>query len=212
MLADEFCLSLDSIKKIVYIKRDDLGLKNANQHLSNTTVNRKNYIFNEQFSLEEYITEVDSAKHYECWFDEETQDGYNYKVDFTYEEFIASPERLRMEAVVIRNSDSAVVGIVTLSPEDYLPDLAIMLYPEYRGLGYSTPVYQLALNYCFDAFDLNEIYAGCYEDNPKSMKMLMNCGFESHSEADSHEIHYNTGLPRVQKDFIKYRYEYNKND
>lgn len=211
-LADEFCLSLDSIKKIVYIKRDNLELKKANQNLSNTTVNRKIFFSNEQFSLGEYITELDSAKHYECWLDEETKDGYNYKVDFTYEEFITAPEHLRVEAIVIRNSDSAVVGVVTLSPEDYLPDLAIMLYPEYRGLGYSTPVYQLALNYCFDAFGLNEIYAGCYEDNPKSLKMLMNCGFEPHSETDSHEIHYITGLPRVQKDFIKYRYEQNKID
>lgn len=211
-LADEFGLSFDSIKKIVYIKRDDSELDNAKQATYNTIVNRIIYISNEQFSLGEYITDLDSAKHYECWLDEETQYGYNYKVDFTYEEFITAPERLRMEAVVIRNSDSAVVGVVTLSPEDYLPDLAIMLYPEYRGLGYSTPVYKLALNYCFDAFDLNEIYAGCYEDNPKSLKMLINCGFESHSEADGHEIHYITGLPRVQKDFKKYRYEHNKND
>jgi len=211
-LADDFCLSLDSIKKIVYIKRDNLELKKANQNLSNTTVNRKIFFSNEQFSLGEYITELDSAKHYECWLDEETQDGYNYKVDFTYEEFVTAPERLRMEAVVIRKSDSAIIGVVTLSPEDFLPDLAIMLYPKYRGLGYSTPVYQMALDYCFEAFDLKEIYAGCYEDNPKSLKMILNCGFEPHPETDSHEIHYITGLPRAQKDFIKYRYEQRKND
>jgi len=211
-LADDFCLSLDSIKKIVYIKRDNLELKKANQNLSNTTVNRKIFFSNEQFSLGEYITELDSAKHYECWLDEETQDGYNYKVDFTYEEFVTAPDRLRMEAVVIRKSDSAIIGVVTLSPEDFLPDLAIMLYPKYRGLGYSTPVYQMALDYCFEAFDLKEIYAGCYEDNPKSLKMILNCGFEPHPETDSHEIHYITGLPRAQKDFIKYRYEQRKND
>lgn len=98
-LADEFCLSLDSIKKIVYIKREGLELDNAKQTPYNTTVNRIIYISNEQFSLGEYITEVDSAKHYECWLDEETQDGYNYNADFSYEEFITAPERLRMEAV-----------------------------------------------------------------------------------------------------------------
>lgn len=206
LLSKEFCLSSDSIKRIIYLKTEDNDMCSFAKGINNAPINRKIYVSNETFSLGEYITELDAVRHYECWLDQETQDGYNYKVDFTYEESITAPEHLRLEAVVIRNSDSAIIGVVTLSPEDFLPDLAIMLYPEYRGFGYSTPVYQMALDYCFEAFDLKEIYAGCYEDNPKSMKMIMNCGFEPHPETDSREVHYITGAPRIQKDFIRYRY------
>lgn len=86
-----------------------------------------------------------------------------------------------------------------------MPDLAIMLYKPYRGNGYSTPVFGLALRYCFAHFGFECIYAGCYESNPKSMKMLANCGFVPHTEGNCNETHFLDGTPIVQYDFVTYR-------
>lgn len=167
--------------------------------------NRKIYISNELFSLAEYITDVDARDNYLCWQDIDTQKGYNYKADFTFEEYLATPKKSRFEAVIIRNSDFAVIGVVSLSPEWCAPDLAIMLYKQYRGLGYSEPVFKLALEYCFDTFALSEIYAGCYESNLKSLKMLKSCGFVPHPEGNCEETHFLDGTTIVQLDFVKYR-------
>jgi len=85
------------------------------------------------------------------------------------------------------------------------PDLAIMLFRPLRGQGYGTVAFALALQYCFDAFGLPEIYAGCYAHNVRSMKMLQKCGFVPHPEGDQEEAHYLDGSPVMQLDFVKYR-------
>lgn len=166
---------------------------------------RKIYISDERFDLAEYICETDAEANYACWQDIDTQRGYNYKTDFTLEEFKSSPNRARFRAVAVRKSDGAVVGTVSLSPEGSLPDLAIMLYKPYRGFGYSTPVFALALQYCFEHFGFEYIYAGCYEGNVKSRKMLANCGFVPHPEGNCNETHFEDGTPIIQYDFVKYR-------
>ena len=159
----------------------------------------------DQLYLAEYIPEQDAEANYKCWLDPETQKGYNYKVDFTLEEFISSPGRSRFKAVIFRKSDDAAIGVVFLSPEGSLPDLAIMLYPGFRGMGYGTAAFRMALEYCFKAFPFHEIYAGCYESNQASMKMLSNCGFVPHPEGNCNETHYLDGTPIIQFDFVKYR-------
>lgn len=166
---------------------------------------RKIYHFGDQLYLAEYVAALDAEANYHCWLDPETQKGYNYKVDFTLEEFIASPGRNRFRAVIMRKSDDTPIGVVSLSPEGCLPDLAIMLYPGFRGMGYGTQAFQLALEYCFNTFDFPAIYAGCYESNQISMKMLSGCGFVPHPEGNCNETHYLDGTPIVQLDFVKYR-------
>ncbi len=168
-------------------------------------MDRNIYISDELFDLAEYIPELDAEANYACWQDIDTQRGYNYKPDFTLEEFMSSPNRARFRAVAVRKSDGAVIGTVSLSPEGSLPDLAIMLYRPYRGFGYSTPVFGLALRYCFGHFDFDCIYAGCYAWNTKSRKMLANCGFAPHPEGNCNETHFEDGTPIVQYDFVTYR-------
>lgn len=168
-------------------------------------MNRKIYISDEQFCLAEYIVSLDAEANYECWQDIDTQKGYNYKPDFTFEEFVNTPKRARFEAVAVRKSDFSVIGVVSLSPEGCLPDLAIMLFKPYRGMGYSTSVFKLALEYCFDTFGFEAIYAGCYGDNEKSLKMLKRCGFVPHPEGNCNENHFLNGTPIVQYDFVKHR-------
>lgn len=168
-------------------------------------MNRKVYIANENLSLAEYCPAMDNEPYFECWQDPATQDGYNYKMRDTLEEFCERPTRSRLLAVIIRNEDSKPLGIVSLSPEDSLPDLAIMLYKPYRGQGYGTNAFSLAAKYCMEAFGFECLYAGCYETNKISRKMLKACGFVPNPDGDSHETHYLTGKPITQHDYVLHR-------
>ena len=168
-------------------------------------MDRKIYIKNTVLSLAEYYSQIDDKSHYECWKDPVTQEGYNYKISDSLDEFCSRPIRSRLLAVIIRNEDNTPLGIVSLSPEGSQPDLAIMLYKPYRGKGYGTNAFALAAKYCLEAFNLNCLYAGCYENNEISRKMLKTCGFVSHPEGDSHETHYLTGEPIIQHDYVLHK-------
>ena len=165
--------------------------------------NRPVYIENDCIALAEYLDAEDDRACYECWQDEETQAGYNYCMTDTFEEFSASPKRSRFRAVIVRKTDGAVVGIVFVSPPHVLPDLAIMIYRPYREQGFGTAAFTLAVNYCFDVMGLSEVYAGCYEGNVRSRKMLAACGFVPHPEGNCEEVHFRTGEPIMQYDYIK---------
>lgn len=167
-------------------------------------MNRKIYTANQDLALAEYCPAVDCSDHYACWQDPDTQNGYNYQMPCSLEEFRNRPIRSRFLAVIIRNEDNASLGIVSLSPEGSPPDLAIMLYRPYRGKGYGPNAFALAAGYCLETFHLECLYAGCYEPNTASQKMLKSCGFVPHPEGDCHETHYLTGEPVVQHDFVLY--------
>ena len=168
-------------------------------------MNRKIYIADDCLALEEYCNELDAKTEYDCWQDPDTQKGYNFQMDMDYEKFKNRPVRSRFHAVIQRKEDGAVIGFISLSPEHRPPDLAIMLLKEYRGHGYGTAAFSLALKYCFDAFALDKIYAGCYEGNTASLKMLQKCGFVPYPEGNEEEEHYLNGLPITQYDYVKMR-------
>ena len=168
-------------------------------------MNRKIYIATQELSLVEYCPHMDDKSHYECWQDPTTQDGYNYKMCDSLEEFCERPTRSRWLAVILRKEDNQPLGIVSLSPEGSPPDLAIMLYKPYRGQGYGTNAFSLASKYCFEAFGFDSLYAGCYETNEISRKMLKACGFVPNPDGDSHETHYITGKPIIQHDYVLYK-------
>lgn len=166
---------------------------------------RKIYISNDQLTLAEFCNPDDAEANYNCWQDHDTQEGYNYKMDITLDTFINRPIRSRFLAVIIRKIDNVIIGMVSMSPQNTPPDLAIMIYKPYRQQGYGTKAFSLALNYCFHTFNLDKIYAGCYETNIASRKMLATCGFVPHPEGNVVEQHFESGEPITQFDFVKYR-------
>jgi len=157
--------------------------------------------------LAEYCNDADAEANYICWQDRATQEGYNFKMDITLEAFKNRPVRSRFQAVIIRKVDDAVIGIISMSPENALPDLAIMIYKPYRQQGYGTKAFALALKYCFNRFNLDRIYAGCYETNVASLRMLTACGFVAHPEGNEVEKHFESGETITQLDFVKFQVE-----
>ncbi len=167
---------------------------------------RKIYISDGYLSLSQYIEESDDIDVYNCWSDPETQKGYNYKFTSTFDEYKNKPNKSRFLATIVRCSDNTKIGSIFLSPENTLPDLAIMLYKPFRGQGYGTVAFTHGIKYCFEVLKMDLIYAGCYESNKASIKMLKNCGFQPHPEGNVPEKHYLTGEAITQFDFIKYNY------
>ena len=163
---------------------------------------RNTYIEDDTISLVEYVAQLDDMDRYRCWQDEGTQRGYNYRMAESFEEFAQGGGKSRFIATIKRKSDGVCVGSIFVSPEDTLPDLAIMIYPQHRGKGYGTSAFSLGANYCFDELGLERIYAGCYPDNAASLAMLSRCGFVPHPEGNSSEKHFLTGEDIVQWDFV----------
>ena len=161
----------------------------------------KIYLTDGTVSLVEFL-ETDLFNSYNCWQDESTQRGYNHKRTETFEEFKNRPKNSRFHAIILLNSTEERIGEICISPEDCLPDLAIMLYPNYRYHGYGTAAFRLGIQYCFEVLKLDKIFAGCYEDNKVSMKMLKKCGFVPHPLGNIAEKHYLTGEPITQYDFV----------
>ena len=168
---------------------------------------KKVYISDDTVRLTEYIDAEDDAGLFACWQDEDVRRGYNGIYNTDWEKFTKRPtdDRSRWTATIERNIDGAKVGFIFLSPEDSPPDLAIIVKKEYRGKGYGTRAFSMGLEYCFNSFGFDSIYAGCYPENKPSMAMLRKCGFKPHPEGNIPEKHYITGEDITQFDFVKYR-------
>lgn len=164
----------------------------------------KIYITDGYISLAEYDKSIDDTDCFNCWRDADTQKGYNSKCSQTFEEYRNRPIRSRFIATIIRCSDNARIGSIFVSPADMPPDLAFMIYAPYRNQGYGKAAFALGVKYCFDVLKLDRIYAGCYEDNLASMKILNACGFVPHPEGNQSEKHYLTGEHIIQYDFVLY--------
>jgi RimJ/RimL family protein N-acetyltransferase len=165
---------------------------------------RNEYISDGVIGLYEYIDALDDGDCYACWQDEETQRGYNHKSTETFEEFSSEAIKTRFIATIVRLSDGVAIGSVFVSSEGTPPDLAIMMYAPYRGLGYGTRAFSLGVRYCFETLKLDRIFAGCYPHNEVCLEMLRKCGFQPHPEGNVAEKHYLTGEDITQMDFVKH--------
>jgi len=168
---------------------------------------RKIYIKNDIISLAECLPE-DYEDLYNGWFDEEVQRGYNFKFEKTYDEYVKQNiEReefhVTSNCAIILNENNKLIGSVGVSMyPDEPDDLSIRIFKPYRNQGFGTMAFALGAKYCFYVLGLEKIYAGCYPDNIRSMKMIEKCGFVPHPEGNIEEKHYITGEPVTQFDFV----------
>lgn len=163
---------------------------------------RKTYISCDDIKLSEYIDDIDDPLQYACWLDPVTEEGFNYKSDLSFESFQKEVTRSRFHASILRTSDDAVIGYVFMSPEEKIPDLAIMIYKPYRHQGYGKQAVKLALQYGFDTLGLDIIHAGCYEHHTISKHLLTTLGFHLNEKGCIEETHYLTGEKIIQLDYV----------
>ena len=176
---------------------------------------RKIFVKNDIISLAEHLPE-DDIDLYSGWFDEEVQRGYNYNFNKTFEEWLEmNIERenfhLTSNCAIILNETNKLIGSIGVSMyPDEPDDMSIRIFKPYRNQGFGTMAFKLGAKYCFDILGLEKIYAGCYPDNIRSMKMLEKCGFAPHPEGNIEEKHYITGEPVTQLDFVLMKENYEK--
>lgn len=165
---------------------------------------RKYIAENERIGFVQY-THDDDTDMLTCWQDRDTQKGYNYAFDGSLDDLSSiDVTAFPFWVVVVDQSSGAKIGVLRLSSGEE-QDLAIWIYPNYRGMGYGTEAFSLAVNYIFCNLNLREIYAGCYCDNKASLKMLERVGFIRYPAGDQQEDDCFTGKPTTQLSFVKAR-------
>lgn len=145
--------------------------------------------------------ESDYQTLYASWKDYEVVSGYNWRIPYAFDGYC---DKLKNDnnwgAVIIRLQDHQVIGRIGISAG--LPDLTITVFPLYRNQKYGTQAFSLGVQYCFEVLKLKRIYAGCFEDNFASRKMIEQCGFRRNPKGDVMESHIVTGEERLQLDFV----------
>lgn len=155
-------------------------------------------IENESIALTQY-THDDDHDMYLCWEDLQTQKGFNYILNQSFEEFKETDiNRFKFWVTVIDKNINKRIGVIRLGLDDECLDLAIWIYPQYRNNGYGTKSFRLALEYIFENYAYQEISAGCYCDNTYSSKMLNKLGFVRFPEGDKKELNCFTGKETIQ--------------
>jgi len=166
-------------------------------------MNRKKYIENNVLCLVQCI-ESDYKILYESWNENETVLAYNWKLPYSYDEYCTKLKNDNNSnnwgAVIIRLEDNKIIGRIGIS--EGLPDLSITIFKEYRNKKHGTTAFSLGIKYCFEVLKLDRIYAGCYEDNISSRRMIERCGFKCNPEGDIIDKHIFTGEDRLQLDFV----------
>jgi RimJ/RimL family protein N-acetyltransferase len=164
-------------------------------------MSRKIYTSNDILRLVEY-KKCDDRVLYENWQDAETQKGYNFILEESFEEFSASETKQRFFAMIQLIETNEIIGSVGISPPESVPDLAIWIFKPFRQKGYGTSAFALATKYAIEVLKIDELHAGAYADNIGSQKMLHKCGYVPFPEGNVLEKHYLTGEDIIQLDFI----------
>lgn len=166
-------------------------------------MNRKKYIENNVICLAECI-ESDNTILYESWNENDTIWRYNWKLPYSFDEYCNHFKNHNTTnnwgAIILRLEDNEIIGRIGISAG--LPDLTITIFKAYRNQRFGTMAFLLGVRYCFEVLKLDKIYAGCYEDNISSRKMIEQCGFRRNPEGDDIEPHIFTGEDRLQLDFV----------
>ncbi len=144
----------------------------------------------------------DYALAYQSWQEQDIIVAYNWQMNRTFSEYLASASAGGSWGASIRDkAHGEIVGRISISPGND-PDLTITIYAGFRQNGYGVAACRLAIRYAFSFLQLKRLTAGCYEDNTASHRMLISSGFRRHPEGDIREPHVLTGEDRLQYDFI----------
>ena len=149
------------------------------------------------------FTHADDRDMLTCWQNHDTQKGYNYAFAGTLEDLSSIDITVfPFWVVAVDKTSGKKIGALRLSSGKN-QDLAIWIYPNYRGMGYGTESFSLAVEYIFRNMSLRKICAGCYCDNKVSLRMLEKVGFVRYPAGDQQEENCFTGEITTQLSFVK---------
>jgi len=82
---------------------------------------------------------------------------------------------------IVENSTNSLVGLIGIHNIDWYSkyaELGYWLWKEYWGKGYTTEAVKLILKYSFEHLNLNKVWAGVFEPNKASQRVLEKNGFK----------------------------------
>lgn len=85
--------------------------------------------------------------------------------------------------------NTEAIGLVSVKNVQYTrPELSYWLIPEYRGEGYATEAMELLLDYTFETFEINDLWAQAFEYNEASWRLLEALGFSREGTMRGHRF------------------------
>lgn len=79
----------------------------------------------------------------------------------------------RYYAVRIRDAFLGLAGLINLTAQPGLGDLALALAPDYRSLAYVRPILNAVIREAFTALDLQVVQGCCFRDNTRALALWM---------------------------------------
>jgi len=186
-------------KNILYFQKTGLYKRKRPMYTENR--GEKMVFFESESLLYAPYTHADDGELLRTWADVGTKRGYNYAGGMTAEMLAAVDiGRYPFWSVVVQRESGQRVGVLRLSGGES-PDLAIWVYPEFRGCGIGREAFSAATEYLLE-HGYERIYAGCYENNRASLAMLKRAGYRRMRELDEAETDAFTGGRIVQLGFV----------
>src|SRR6056297_3508361 len=113
----------------------------------------------------------------------------NTKVPFSFhtiKQYAENPshdiyENLQLRLIIVRRNDSKRIGALDLFDFDAFNQRAgigiLINDTQDRGKGYAKNAIEIVKYYAFNFLHLKQLYCTIGEDNPKSLKLFQQCGF-----------------------------------
>ena len=95
------------------------------------------------------------------------------------EAFLDSLEASDRERVFLIEAESVPLGMIGLDfSHDEAPEIGYWLGVAHWGKGFATEAVRAVIDYAFEEFPADELYAGARVTNPASRRVLEKCGFQ----------------------------------
>ncbi|MEW5915364.1 MAG: GNAT family protein [Gemmatimonadota bacterium] len=121
-----------------------------------------------------------NANHREIWRNLKDTFPHPYTIDNARWWVAENKGQTPPQHLAIVVDDMVVGGIgIELKPDiwRFSAELGYWLGPEYWGRGLMTSVLRVVVEYAFDTFDINRLWAGAFVWNAGSMRVLEKAGF-----------------------------------
>jgi diamine N-acetyltransferase len=108
---------------------------------------------------------------------------------FTLEQYVLSAgqdlyatRQMRLMIDLVNGENGKItIGSIDLfefEPAHMRAGVGILIHESYRGKGYASEALQLLINYTFETLHMHQLFANISVDNPESIKLFENKGFQ----------------------------------
>ncbi|MCL2522615.1 MAG: GNAT family N-acetyltransferase [Erysipelotrichales bacterium] len=166
----------------------------------------KDYIETENLILRKAVKEDASDLFNNFWLHEVTARYMLWPPIKTLEEAIARIERTIEHqkngtafCVCLKSTNKAIgLAGVKIMEDGSVEDAGVGVGPDFTGKGYGTEITKALVDFSFNHLKAEVVRFGCCEENEKSAKMILKCGFKYQSLSEEMERKWDGKIYRVK--------------